>query len=442
MKFLIVTFLLTSSLFAVAPVFPIAPENLSSINTVNIQNNIAQLSTTNFLYRMDQLGNVTVVWMISYPTLVIRNGIAIQDSITVVQAAYKPVSVPSPPPFVDNWVLPPDPRLQRPIPPVPSPAGTLSDTTSRVLAFDLEMDDMGNAVVVWLIQSRVNEDVIAVQTAYKPAGGNWQLPADPISDNLAQNPELIDVNTLPDLFIAGGHVVLGWSINTGIRRVLSTTEIERTPVAQAGYKAAFPIAASNTYGAVDMGYNVRTVSDANLISINAFPRVTPLGFLPKVVINNTIQELSVQTLTPRVAVDTAGNAVIAWQCSENLFTPETTRINPSNSFVQAIYKPAADLNFNPDNVANLSDTVPFRENTVSAATSPATQVSQYQGQPPPIVAPPPQVSIKDGNAVVIWAESDATANFLQTRQTIGGNFIQAAYNQGGTGWQVPNLIFR
>lgn len=213
------------------------------------------LQALDFQLAMDDTGNAIVVWTEVIPSS------GTTASTIVLQSSYKPAG--------GNW--------QQFI--------TLSPTNATVNAFQLKMDDLGNAVVTWQLVNVPNNSNALAQAIYRPVGGNWQS-VKTLSDTQ------FNVTSAPFAAIEGGNAAVTWQIFNGS---INVAQVALHPTGTTDWQLPG--------------------TPSNVNNIVSFP-------------NATI------SLPPIVDIDTLGNVIASWTAP----VPLGVTAGVSNT-IQAAFKP-------------------------------------------------------------------------------------------------------
>lgn len=330
------------------------------------------INPINFQYAIDDNGNATVAWLIN-------NG-----QNTVLQAGYKPVNGP--------WQLCGQPA-QIGVPGTPTlQINCLSPLGFNVLAYQLVMDRLGNAALVWQV---LNGTSYVIQASYKPAGRGWfycSTTPDPTQQIYVLSSITPGIDyTPPSVAIGRGTAVIVWQINAPRHPLLNT-------VVQAAYT------------------NPTFVSQYQTLNL-ASPWQSPGSGGPALIPGSPFLQSSALSYfgynvpaPPAVDVDDiTGTAVVAWKVFNN-----------TNYVVQAVLRPLSTPAGLPI-TAWPAALIPNTQNNILTNILPGYNVAQSSN---------PQVSIENNNTIVFW-------RLIQNlTRTTSYNYLQAAYNNG-VSWIIP-----
>lgn len=293
---------------------------------------------------VDGQGDITVVWER-----------ATGADGTVVQAVYRPAGA--------GWGEPVD----------------ISEVGVRASAQEpwIVLGEGGNATAGW----KRGE---VIHSAYRPAGGNWQTPVD------LSGPEAFVPKAAAD---AQGNATSVWMHYDGSKYVVQAAYAPAngslqapTTLSEAGEEGGDPYIAVNARG------DALAVWDGHYGDNDVVREAyRPAGGSWQATVDVSGENEEIESL--RVALDTQGDAVIAWAGSPKEAGGYDT--------ARAAYRPAG---------GNWQAPTSLSENGGNAFP---TDVAFDQA----------------GNAVVVWERSDGT-----------DNIAQAAYRPAGGGWQEPTSL--
>ncbi|MCB1180933.1 MAG: hypothetical protein KDK55_02785 [Chlamydiia bacterium] len=243
----------------------------------------------------------------------------------------------------EDWIFPGDPRF---------PNNNLNYFMFPIEAdeFTVDMDRVGNIVVVWLVFNGWHK---VVQAAFKPAGGgDWIFPGNNTSPLLSDprqptnNLSYFDfsINTLPQVSIESGVVAITWEVFNGTNNV-----------AQVAFK----------YPEADFRLPGDPRQQNHVLSPFFFNLVSP----------------------PQVAVDLCGNIAVTWKI-----------YNRIKNVVQLSTKPfGLTTNFSKPGDPRFLPNVAF----------------PFPTQPQCELIGIDSFSIKNGQVFIFWTLFDGTRNLLQ-----------------------------
>ncbi len=230
-----------------------------------------------------------------------------------------------------------------------------------VIDWTVAMDREGNAVLIWRI---FNGSRVVVQTNYRAFGGSFSIARDPLFHANFLNDYRYSIASLPQVGIGNGNAVILWIVNNGWNNVLqASTKSAATSFTQPGD----PTLASNI-----LNFLTYSTGRFNI------------------------------TTTPLFFVDKDGNAIVTWQLNNRVIGPSVQVVQAVTKFVGGAFQIAGD----PQNQDNILSPVNFSISSLEEAT------------------------IGSGNATVLWKRVDqVTRNFI----------LQAAFKPINDVWQKPPL---
>ena len=242
------------------------------------------------------------------------------------------------------------------------PSQAVSYYYGNVIDWTVAMDREGNAVVIWRI---FNGNQTVVQANYRALGGSFSTVGDPRFPANFLNDYRFSITSLPQVGIGNGNAVILWMVNNGWNNVIqASTKSAGTGFSQPGD----PTDPSKVLNFLTYQRGRYNISD------------TPLFF-----------------------VDKDGNAIVAWQLNNRLLGPSPVEVVQAvTKFVGGAFEIAGD----PQRQENILSPVNYSISSLEEAT------------------------IGSGNATVLWQRVDQT-----TRNLI----LQAAFKPINGVWEKPPL---
>jgi hypothetical protein len=343
---------------------------------------------------LDSEGNATAVWDR-------WNGLD-----TVVESAYRPAG--------EGWGSPEN--LSEPALEGESVPGAHDAQSPRIA-----VDGQGDVTVVW---ERYAGAKILLQAVDRPSGGSWTAPVDLGEMNLASDPE-------PWVAVdSAGDAVAVWKQGEVIQSVFRPA---------GGYwEAPLPISAGESF-VPQAAMNAEGEATVVWMHYDGSRYVVESAYLPaggNWESPTLVSEPGEEAGDPQVALDAAGNTVVAWRGESG-----------GKEYVRTAYRPVGGLWEAPTNasaagehVQSIQDAVDSDGNAIVAwageaggydIARAAFRPSGGQWEAPSDLSadggnafPSDVVFDTSGNAAIVWERSDGS-----------GNVVQAAYRRMGEAWE-------
>ena len=252
------------------------------------------------------------------------------------------------------------------------PALDLSAAGQDAGSARVAVDAAGNAIAVWL---RSNGTNTIVQASVRPVGGNWQ----PAEDLSAAGQSASDLELAID---AAGNAIATWWRSNGTNRIVQTSSRSAGGTWQpAEDLSALGQHADAPHVAFDASGNAVAVwsrSNGTNAIVQASSRPAGGAWQPA----QDLSALGQEANSPRVTLDSGGNAMAVWQ-----------RSNGTNDIVQASYRPVGGAWQAAEDLSAPGQDASFQRVALDAA----------------------------GNAVAIWRRSNGTNLIVQgSSRPVGG----------------------